>query len=50
MVSENFQCVRHSLVSSIHHGGTLRKDFQTRGSQIARKCYFEIGFCKHSIL
>ena len=49
MAIENFQCVGHSLVSSVdykaQHGYAL-KNFQNRSSEMDGKRYFEFGFSK----
>ena len=47
-----FQCIRHSLVSSLYYGahhGWARRNFQNKGSQMAGKRYLEIKVCKYSV-
>ena len=49
MAIENFQCVGHSLVSSVDYTaqhGCARKNFQNRSSKMDGKRYFEFGFCE----
>ena len=49
----SIECARHSLIISDyyrpHHSSAGRKNFQNKSSQKTGKCYFEIGFCRHSI-
>ena len=50
MAIQNFQRTTHSLVSSLYYRTHHRwawNSFQTRGSQMAGKCYVEHGFYKY---
>ena len=52
MAIENFQCARHfsSICYRAHHGWAGRTNCPNESSRKAGKRYFEIGFCKCSIL